>query len=64
VPSSQGVSWRRVDGIIIVDGEHRIASGPEKRSMSLDARDLIIVQAKEAALRSKRHCGVFRAPAR
>jgi hypothetical protein len=50
VPSSAGVGWRRIDGIIIMDGEHRIASGAEKRSVSLDGHDLIIVQTKASRL--------------
>lgn len=50
VPSSPGVGWRRVDGVIIVDGDHRIVSGAERRSVSLDHHDLIIVQTKASRL--------------
>ena len=50
VPPSPGVGWRRVDGVIIVGGDHRIASGEERRSISLDGHALIIVQTKVSRL--------------
>src|SRR5690242_15378412 len=42
-----GVGPRWVDGIIILDGDHRIASPAD---VSLDGRDLIIVQTKASRL--------------
>jgi hypothetical protein len=44
VPRSPGVGRRLLDAVIIVGGEHRVASSGEK--ISLDGHDLIIVQAK------------------
>lgn len=44
VPRGPGVGRRLIDGVIIVDGDHRIAF-PEER-VSLDGHDLIIVQTK------------------
>ena len=44
VPRSRGVGRRVVDAVIIVGGNHRIASRVE--NVSLDGRDLIVVQTK------------------
>ena len=44
VPASPGVGPRRLDGVIITDGEHRIAS--LKEDLDLNGHDLVIVQAK------------------
>jgi hypothetical protein len=44
VPRGPGVGPRWLDGIIIVDGDHRIASRKER--VSLDGHELIVVQAK------------------
>lgn len=44
VSRGPGVGQRLIDAVIIVDGDHRIAS-PEER-VSLDGHDLIVVQTK------------------
>jgi hypothetical protein len=44
VPRGPGVGRRLVDAVIVLDGENRIASPGE--SVSLDGRDLIVVQTK------------------
>ena len=44
VPSERGVGWRRVDGIIIVGGDH------QREHVSLNGRDLIVVQTKVSRL--------------
>jgi hypothetical protein len=44
VPRRPGVGQRVIDAVIIVDGEHRIASPGER--ISLDGHDLIVVQTK------------------
>jgi hypothetical protein len=43
-----GVGRRLVDGVIVVDGAHRIASPGE--SVGLDGHDLIVVQTKASRL--------------
>jgi hypothetical protein len=48
VRSGPRVGWRRVDGVIIVDGDHKIASKAEHES--LDGHDLIVVQTKATRL--------------
>jgi hypothetical protein len=48
VPSGRGVGRRLVDALIIVGGEHRIASRAE--GISLDGHDLIVVQTKARRL--------------
>jgi hypothetical protein len=48
VPRSRGVGRRVVDAIIIVGGDHRIASRAE--NVSLDGHDLIVVQTKASRL--------------
>jgi len=45
-----GVSPRWVDGIIILGGDHRIASHAEHAHVSLDGHDLIAVQTKTGRL--------------
>lgn len=44
VPRGPGVGQRLIDAVIIVDGDHRIASPGEHAS--LDGHDLIVVQTK------------------
>ena len=44
VPRSAGVGPRRLDGVIIVDGDHRKASWKER--INLDGHDIIVVQTK------------------
>jgi hypothetical protein len=44
VPRSPGVGQRNIDAVTIRDGERRIAS--PKESVSLDERNIIIVQTK------------------
>ena len=44
VPRGPGVGPRWLDGVIIMDGDHRIASRKER--ISLDGHDLIVVQTK------------------
>jgi hypothetical protein len=44
VPRGPGVGPRWLDGLIVVDGDRRIASRKER--ISLDGHDLIIVQTK------------------
>ena len=48
VPRSPGVGRRVVDAVIIVGGDHRIASRAE--NISLDGHDLIVVQTKASRL--------------
>ena len=48
VPSGPGVGRRMIDAVIIVNGDHRIASRGE--SVSLDGHDIIIVQTKALRL--------------
>ena len=44
MPRSPGVGQRKIDAVTIRDGERRIAS--PKESVSLDERNIIIVQTK------------------
>lgn len=41
-------TWRRIDAIIIKDGEHRVAS--PKENVSIEGRDIIVVQTKARRL--------------
>jgi hypothetical protein len=48
VPRFPGIGLRKVDAVIVVDGDHRIASREER--VSLDGHDLIVVQTKTGRL--------------
>jgi hypothetical protein len=48
VQSGPGIGPRRLDGIIILGGDHRIA--PPREHVSLNGRDLIVVQTKASRL--------------
>jgi hypothetical protein len=48
VSARPGVGWRRVDAVIIADGDHKIASPAEYKS--LNGCDLIVVQTKATRL--------------
>ena len=50
VPPATGVAPRKLDAVIILDGECRIALSPAERSVSLGGRDVIIVQIKKTLL--------------
>jgi hypothetical protein len=50
VPSRAGVGRRMIDAVIIKDGDHRIASRAESVNLSLDGRDIVIVQTKASRL--------------
>jgi hypothetical protein len=43
-------SWRAVDGVVILGETHRIASPGERAGVSLDERDVIVIQTKATRL--------------
>ncbi len=51
VDAMKGVqSWRDVDGVVVLGDAHRIATPDERAGMSLEGRDVIVIQTKATRL--------------
>ena len=43
-------SWRAVDGVVVLGEPHRIASPAERGGLSLDGKDVVVLQTKATRL--------------